>query len=166
MNIKQFIFFTLSLLPILVYAQEEKDFEHHCLFEHKSLTLGVAAPFSFALNSTGINVRMYHNITENICFGPEVSYAKNKDTEIVDFDFVVHYIFETPIVGVYPLLGVNYTVEKRTHLQEEEAQAKSGIVYGFGVHRNIKNATLFMEYSRVELGFLDQFLTLGLMYSF
>lgn len=141
MKTKLIAFLVVILMPILSYAQEEEDFEHHSLFKHQSLTVGIAAPYSFALNSTGINVRIYHNINENICFGPEVSYFKNGEFELVDFDFIVHNIFEMPLVGIYPLLGVNYTVEKETHLEETETLAKAGMIYGLGMHRNIKSFT-------------------------
>jgi len=104
------------------------DIKHHCLFEHKSLTVGLATPYSFELNCAGINIRMYHNISENICFGPEFSYFNNGEYEISDFYFVVHYIFETPIVGIYLLLGANYTVEKEILQQESEILAKPGLV--------------------------------------
>ena len=166
MKIKPFTFLVTILLPVLCHGQQEDDFEHHGFFEHKSLTLGVATPYSFELNSLGVNLRMYHNVNENICFGPEVSYFKNGESEIVDFDFVMHYIFETPLVGIYPLLGANYTVETEKHLQETETLAKAGMVYGLGMHRNIKRITFFMEYSRVEWGITDQFITAGLMYNF
>lgn len=91
MKIKPLWILAIILLPILSYAQEEK-FEHHCFFEHKSLTVGVAAPYSVDLNTVGLNLRMYHNINEHICFGPEFSIFKRGEVEIVDFDFVMYNI--------------------------------------------------------------------------
>lgn len=160
------IFITFCSLSIPAISQESKEHEstHHCLYEEKSLTIGIASPYSFELNAPGVNIRMYYNIGKTICFGPEYAYFKTEEYEIVDFDFVGHYIIETPWVGIYPLAGVNYTVESA--LEHNETTADFGVVFGAGVHRNFKSLTVFSEYSRVELGIQDQFLTIGIMYNF
>ncbi len=148
------------------FAQEENDEElnHHCLYEEKSLTVGIGGIYSLDVDLLGINGRMYYNLGESICFGPEYAYFKSEEYEIADLDFVVHYIFETPWVGIYPVVGVNYTVE--SDLEHEETMDRLGVIFGAGVHRNFKNCTFFMEYSRVELGIDDQFVTGGVMYNF
>jgi len=143
---------------------KEEVFEHHCHFEERSLTVGLGAPYSIEIESVGVNLRMYYNIGEKICFGPEYSYFKNDAFEIVDFDFIGHYIFETKFAGIYPLLGVNYTVETERELIEEVKES-AGAVYGIGMHRNFSDITFFVEYSRVESGIDDQFITGGIMYS-
>ena len=107
---------------------------------------------------------MYYNIGEQICFGPEYSYFRNDEYEIVDFNFLGHYIFETKLVGIYPLFGANYTAETDRTGLVEETEESFGLVFGAGVHRNFKKVVVFAEYSRVELGIDDQFLTVGLMY--
>ena len=152
-------------LSIASFAQEESEenFEHHCNFEESSLTLGVGAPYSNEINSLGFNLRMYYNLDEHICFGPEYSYFKNEEYEIVDFDLIGHYIFETKIVGIYPFTGVNYTVE--TDLIDEEIEEFFGAIFGIGIHRNFKGLTIFAEYSRVQFGIDDQFFTGGLLIS-
>ena len=134
------------------------------IFEKRPVTIGVASPYSFDLGTFGSNIRMYYNVGERLCFGPEYAFLKSDEKEVVDFDFVVHYIFETPWVGIYPVAGVNYSVEKE--LTEPETKANLGVVFGIGMHRNIRSFTTFVEYSRVELGVEDQFFTLGLMYNF
>ncbi|MFT4772127.1 MAG: hypothetical protein ACI9CP_001515 [Cryomorphaceae bacterium] len=155
--------FNVSVASAQVHKKEE--FDHHCKFEKSSLTFGLGAPFSLELSSAGVNLRMYYNLGEQICFGPEYSYFKNGDVEVVDFDIVGHYIFETKWFGLYPLVGGNYTVETEEHI-ETETIAELGMVFGGGIHRNIKGFTVFAEYSRVEFGIEDQFATFGLMYSF
>ena len=154
-------------LAIPCFGQEhhqEEEFEHHCEFEEGSLTLAIGAPYSFEIESVGVNFRMYYNIGEKICFGPEYSYFRNEEYEIVDFDFIVHYIFETHLVGIYPLFGGNYTVE--VDRIDEETEEAFGVVYGAGIHRNFSNWTIFAEYSRIELGIDDQFVTVGIMHMF
>ena len=167
MKIITFLIITLSI-SLNSFAQEksEEKNDHHCLLEENSLTVGIGLPYSIEVNSVGANIRMYHNIGEHICFGPEFSYFKKDDTEVIDFDFVGHYIFETELVGIYPLFGGNYTVEKETEFQTEEIEESFGVVFGGGIHRSFKNITVFAEYSRVELGIDDQFITTGIMYTF
>ncbi len=133
----------------------------HCHFPERSLTVGMGAPFAFHLANPGINFRMYYNMDEKICFGPEYAYFKSGTKEVIDFDFVGHYIFETRLVGIYPLIGANYTVEK-----DLETSDGFGVVFGIGIHRNFGKLTVFSEYSRVELGVEDQFVTAGMMLNF
>ena len=157
---------TFCLISASTFAQEEieEELNHHCLYEEKSLTVGIGGIYSLDIDLLGINGRMYYNLGESFCFGPEYAYFKSDDYEIADLDFVAHYIFETPLVGIYPLVGVNYTVE--TDLEHEETIDKLGLIFGAGIHRNFKNYTFFVEYSRVELGIDDQFVTSGIMYNF
>ena len=157
----------ISLSSFAQHGEEvEEDFEHHCKFEERSIIIGLALPYSTGVNTLGVNFRMYYNINEHICFGPEYSYFKNEEYEIVDFDFIVHYIFETPVIGIYPLLGANYTVEEDLEPAEPEIENGLGVVYGAGIHRNVSNFTFFAEYSRVDFGVDDQFFTAGIMYVF
>lgn len=159
----------LLLFTISSLGQEEKNeesnYEHPCLFEERSLTVGVSAPYSIDLNSPGLNLRMYYNVGESICFGPEYSYFKKGDLEIVDFDFVIHYIFDLKWIGLYPLLGANYTIELENGHNGSENHASPGLLIGGGIHRNFKNFSVFAEYSRVELGLNDQFIAAGLLYT-
>ena len=149
--------------------QEEEKFEHHCKFEERSLILGIGGAYSTSIDQLGLNLRMYYNINEHFCFGPEYSYFRNDEHEIVDFDFVGYYIFETHLVGIYPLFGGNYTVET-TFLEdideENEIEEEFGVIYGLGIHPNVKGFTFFAEYSRIDLGIDDQFITAGVMYMF
>jgi hypothetical protein len=156
--------FSIILFPQHLQAQEEvNDREyHHCLVEENSYTLGFGVPYSFELSAVGFNTRFYHNSGEAFCFGPEFSFFKNEEAEIWDIDFVVHYIIETPWLGIYPVAGINYTKET-DELKSEDAL---GFLWGAGMHRNFKKFTLFAEYTRVESQLRDHFITTGLMYRF
>lgn len=153
-------------LSNFVWGQEETHY-HQCLVEKNSFSAGLGAAHSFELEKAGINGRFYYNFHENICFGPEFTYFKTEDAEILDFDVVVHYIFETPWVGIYPVAGINYTVETIFHdLSRSKTEDGFGVIYGLGVHRNIKRVTFFIEYTRLNGAFNDHFLSLGAFYRF
>ena len=163
--------FGLVILCNVAYAQhsthkEIEDHEgtefHHCYFEERSFSAGGSLPYSFEAEAPGINVRLYYNIGENICFGPEFSYFKTEAIAIQDFNFIGHYIFETPWVGVYPLVGGNYTVESDGH----ETENALGLVLGGGLHRNFHRITVFAEYAHVKSHLKDDFLSLGCLFNF
>ncbi len=146
----------------------DNELTHHSNLTENSISIGLGIPYSFEINTVGANIRAYYNIGESICFGTEFSFFKNGEYQIVDFDFIGHYIFETRWVGIYPLIGANFTIERMEHSSglNNETNESLGIVFGAGLHRNFKKITLFTEYSRVELGIEDQFFTVGVMYTF
>ncbi|MGE0588672.1 MAG: hypothetical protein AB7O48_08865 [Cyclobacteriaceae bacterium] len=136
----------------------EGDF-HHCFFQNNSFVGGIGMPISHELSTAGINSRLYYNINEKICFGPEFSLFRKNETSVWDVDVVIHYIFETPLVGIYPVAGLNYTEHSET-----ETKTALGPLFGLGIHRNLKKTTLFAEYTRVENTLPDQFITIGVLY--
>ncbi len=161
---KHIFTFLIILSAQLGQAQEEIKNEefHHCLVEENSFSFGLGMTYSFELSTLGINSRLYYNAGEVLCFGPEFSYFKKEEDMIWDVDFVVHYIIETPWLGLYPVLGINYTKESSEHKREDAV----GFLWGAGIHRNLNKITLFAEYTRVESTLSDNFLTMGLMYRF
>ncbi len=170
MLLKQISLVTALFTALTSFGQAE---DHGHSNEHEkeelsqSITLGIGAPYSSELETVGLNLRVYYNVSPHICFGPEYSYFKSGDTEVQAFDFVLHYIIETDIVGIYPLLGSNYTIEKEEFEFEQETEEEFGIVFGGGIHKTFyKNLTAFAQYSRVELGIEDDIFALGLMYTF
>lgn len=144
-----------------LWAQDVRTEHHHCLMEENSFSFGIGIPYSINENHIGINSRLYYNVGESLCFGPEVSYFNSTESEIWDMDLAVHYIIETPWVGLYPLGGLNYTRETKPHFEEA-----FGFLWGAGLHRNVQSFTLFAEYSRVESKLAEQFISAGIMYRF
>ena len=136
-----------------------KNVNHHCLFEENSFTIGLGATYSFQLEGMGVNSRLYYNVGEHVCFGSEFSYLKKGEESIYDISLIGHYIFETKLVGIYPVLGANYTKESDEHESEEAF----GAVFGGGIHRNFGKLTAFTEYTHIESTLRDDFVTLGLM---
>tara|TARA_B100000508_G_scaffold140954_1_gene144538 strand:- start:18457 stop:18972 length:516 start_codon:yes stop_codon:yes gene_type:complete len=160
-----FLGLALILMPLMgisQHAETSEGSESHCYFKKNSFSLGIGLPYSLKLDVAGINARFYYNIGEAICFGPEFSYFNNGHEEVMDVDFVGHYIFETPWVGLFPLAGVNYTLEKSNHRTLNAV----GVVFGAGLHRNFGKVSLFGEYAHVESKLPDDFITLGLFYNF
>jgi hypothetical protein len=159
---RAFYIILIVLTSQATQAQEENNEEsHHSMLGEKSFLVGLGAPYSLELKTAGINARFYYGIGEAFCFGPEFSYFKQDEIEIFDVDFVAHYILNTPVVGLYPVAGINYTKES----EEGHADKKEyGFLWGAGIHRIFKNIVVFAEYTRVESKLNDQFITAGLMY--
>ena len=122
--------------------------------------IGLAVPYATGISTVGINARSYYNINRRICFGPEFAYFKSGDLVLLDVNMVIHYIFETRWVGIYPVAGLNFS---RKH--EIEQQSGFGLVWGAGIHRNLGKLTLFAEYSSVEGELDERIYTSGLLYN-
>lgn len=140
------------------HVTEENEYHHT---EGSALSFGLGLPFTFNLNTIGFNSRLYYNTGEHWCFGPEFSFFKKGEAKIWSLDLVVHYIFETPEIGIYPVAGINFTKEIEEHHGSESAV---GFLWGVGVHRNIKKFTVFLEFTRIESKLGDHFLTAGCIY--
>ncbi len=159
-----FGFIAASAMAMGQESAEETEHEeaHHCYFHERSVSLGLALPYSFHLETIGINSRVYYNLGENLCVGPEFAYFSQGDHKTYDFNIVGHYIIETPIVGIFPALGLNYTMEQDARHQSNAL----GMIYGAGIHRNFGMVTTFAEYVRTISQLEDSFVNVGLMYTF
>lgn len=154
----------LVLLALIGVAQhgEDEDWEHHhSFFNSHSFSFGLGSAYSFHAEALGINSRIYYNPTKEICFGPELSYVEKGSASILDLNFIGHYVIETPLFGVYPLTGGNYTRE--TH--EGASEDAFGIALGGGMHRNFKAWTIFVEYSHIFSQLKDDFISVGVFYT-
>lgn len=162
-----------SLLAFHVSAQEHAESKgqkhkaepENFLLQERSYSIGIGLPRSTELKALGINARGYYNIGEQFCFGPELFYIDGGKTEVFDVDLIAHYIFNTPLVGIFPVVGGNYTLEWETEHDEMHRENAFGVTYGLGVHRHFGNFTVFGEYTRVANKFGDSFVTVGLLYT-
>ena len=141
--------------------ETREDYEHHCFFAHQSVSIGLGAEYTTVFNVTGINAKVYYNLEEKFSLGPEFSYFRKGDEEIFDYNLVGLHIFETPWVGLFPLIGGNYTQEKA----DSETKSAFGLVVGAGIHRNFKRFSIALEYSRVFSELPDEFVTFGVMFN-
>lgn len=139
------LIFILFLSFLNIHAQESNndssDF-HHCLFEEKSFTIGLGSAFNLIDSKYEFNGRLYYNLKENFCFGPEYYTNFQSDKKLNELNFVGHYIFDLKAFGLYPLVGISYIDEKISH----ESISKIGLVSGGGIHRNIKRFIMYFEF--------------------
>ena len=147
----------LIVLPAALWAQnpeepekpkksDKNEYKHHCFFDHQSVSIGLGAEYTSVFNVTGINAKVYYNLGEKFSLGPEFSYFQKEDEEIFDYNLVVLHIFETPWVGLFPLVGGNYTQEKTP----DKNKTAFGLVVGAGVHRNFNRFTIAIEYKSIR----------------
>lgn len=147
-------------------AQSDSSY-HYCLYPESSFTIGTSAIYGLDFNGAGINGRLYYNMTEHFCLGPEFSYLTSSDKSLYDVNLIAHYIFDVEGIGIYPVGGLNYSKEnKTTSLHGAESEEALGIVTGAGIHRNFKRLTVFAEYSHHFSAIPDDFLNLGFLLMF
>ncbi|WP_430966010.1 hypothetical protein [Spongiimicrobium sp. 2-473A-2-J] len=122
----------------------------------------------------GANGRFYYGPNPHICFGPEVSFFPYQEVDseyemrITELNFNGHYVFEaTHKLGIYPLAGVNYTIEEERLIEmtsEQEEVKEFGLNYGFGAHYNLNHFFAFVEFKGIAGQLADQFVTVGLVF--
>jgi len=152
--------------PHFVFAQSDSTF-HACLFPESSFSLGLAGTYGLAFSGAGINGRAYYNVTEQFCLGPEVSILSAHDKSLTDINLVAHYIVDVKGIGIYPVGGVNYSIETENDEDHGSHTKKAwGLVTGVGMHRNFKRFTLFTEYSHHFSSIPDDLVALGALITF
>ena len=158
------IFILFGSLPLKAqHGSHEGDDEfHRCFLPERSWSVASGFAYSLPEQAAGINARLYYNLGHRLCFGPELSYLSRPHLSITEINFVGHYIFETPLTGIYPLLGGNYTHE----IHHGHAEEAFGVVLGGGLHRNFNRWTVFGEYAHVQGAIPDDFITIGFMFTF
>jgi len=112
----------------------------------ENIVLGFGPTLELDESIVGGNLRVYYGLNKQFCFGPEISFFPYQEINdeyqlsIVDLNFNAHYIFEiNHKLGVYPLSGLNYTIEKERLIEEQDLTAQEeefGLNYGLGVHYN------------------------------
>lgn len=136
--------------------------------------LGLAPSLELEEDLLGVNARIYYGVDEHFCFGPEVTFFPNQgiengfDLKIVELNLNAHYIFElSHNLGIYPLSGVNYSIEQRESniTIEEEKEDAFGLNYGLGLHYNIGKTFVFAEFKGVVGKLNDEFISIGMIFS-
>ena len=142
------------------------------LFAQLGWMPGVAPSLELGENLAGINIRAYYGVNDHFCFGPEATFFPkttiddNYKLSISEFNFNGHYAIELAHrFGIYPLAGINYTIEQKEenrldglHTEQEEAL---GINYGAGFHYSLGRTFLFAEFKGVSGKLNDEFITIG-----
>jgi hypothetical protein len=132
---------------------------HHCYYEPSSFTAGGAIVLGTEEPQYGGGARLYYNLKENICFGPEILRLENEHETATEINMVIHYIFDVAHFGAYPVAGIGYSNE--LHLDRSVNP-----LLGLGVHRNIKGITLFAEYDHIFSQQGNDKVAFGLLYMF
>ncbi len=138
----------------------------------QSIMFSAGGSYGTNIEQFAPNVRLYYGLNEHICFGPEYTYyhMKNNDTEKSALDevgFVVHYIFEIgESIGAYPVVGINYSLEKEYHHNTLEHQKNAfGTSVGAGIHGKIKHFMPFAEYKYITGQLSQHTFSVGIIYN-
>lgn len=130
----------------------------------QSFSIGTAGIYGDDIGNAGIQLRGYYNMKGNrVCFGPEFSSffttSESHNGEVTkrklsEMNFNLHYIIEiTEKWGVYPLAGLNYSIEKEEVEVSSEIEKhnleKLGTNLGIGVHRAKNKWVFFGEYDHL-----------------
>ena len=137
-------------------------------------TIDVTGTWSTHIKTPGINVRAYFFANDKICFGPELTYFFEKNTgentiNTFAMDFNGHYVFETlnHHLGIYPILGLNFTREKEVEniSGESHIQNAFGVNIGGGLETPITHRiNLFSEFIHTFSELEDSVFYLGFNY--
>ena len=158
---KSFVFYCLVFSVFKISAQQ-------------GFMAGLGPTYDFNNNAIGVNSRLYYGPTEVFCFGPEVSFFPYQqiddqyEASILDLNLNAHYIFElSHKIGVYPLSGLNYTIEKERLVNESnpDEEKEIGLNYGLGAHYNLGKFFAFIEFKGIIGKLSDEFVTVGVIFN-
>ena len=139
-------------------------------------TLDLTGAWSTHIETPGINARAYFFANDKICFGPEFTYffEKVEDEQTVNaftIDFNAHYVFEVieHRLGMYPIVGTNFTHEKATEMIMGEDDIHFTKAFGLNLGAGIevpltRQFNLFSEYLHTFGSLEDTVLYLGFNY--
>ncbi|MEO1654338.1 MAG: outer membrane beta-barrel protein, partial [Bacteroidota bacterium] len=143
-------------------------------------SIDLVANYSLELETPGINLRSYFFWGKRACFGPEFTYffdqTKEKDGEEITtsaytFDFNAHYQFELieERLGIYPILGIDFTREKEKVSAPDESfeiiERAIGMNLGIGLEVPLApRVGLFSEYIHTFSKLDDDVVFVGLSF--
>jgi len=137
----------------------------------QSLISGLGTTYGSDIEGIGINVREYYFFNHHVCFGPEASFFPNHkvgeyDKSLIELNFTGHYIFElNEHLGIYPLTGLNYSIEKESMHNETKTVDEFGLNIGMGVHYKVKSLFPYIEYKYITGGLSQHVYSLGILFS-
>ncbi len=137
--------------------------------------IGIAPSLELNEELLGINTRVYYGPNDHFCFGPEITFFPYQEIDneyelkVTELNINAHYIFElTHKLGVYPLTGINYTIEKERLIEqsrESEEEDEFGLNYGLGAHYNLGKLFAFAEFKGIAGKLNDEFISIGVIFS-
>jgi len=139
------------------------------------LVAGLGPTYETNNSIVGVNGRFYYGPNDSFCFGPEISFFpyqeinEEYESSIIDLNLNAHYIFElNHKVGVYPISGLNYTIEKERLITDSNGvleEKEIGLNYGVGGHYEIGKTFFFLEFKGIVGKLSDEFITLGIIFN-
>ncbi len=147
----------------------------------QKISIGGGMPYNVTVEAPGLNLRGYYNVNESFCFGPEFTFffpgTESKAEEeieksIWEINLNAHYVFElNEQLGVYPILGFNYTREKEdinyafTNEKATKTKEAFGLNLGGGFHVPLPQFTPFVEYEYVVSSLSEHIITVGVFFN-
>jgi hypothetical protein len=115
-------------------------------------SIGLATAYGNEVETFGYQLRAYYNVDHKTCFGPEFTYfpktteligGQKVDVSLTEYNFNGHHhlYFGLEHLGIYPLGGFNYSIEK----VGDEQETALGLNIGVGLHYSKKKWTFFTE---------------------
>lgn len=132
---------------------------------------GLGAVYGSDIDQFAPNLRVYLFPNDKICFGPEIAWFPSKthdgiDRQLTEYNFSAHYVFElTHHLAAYPLLGVNYSVEKESGHGETHTESALGANLGGGVHLVFGRFLPFAEYKYVASELSQHVISIGALFT-
>lgn len=135
-------------------------------------SVGLASTYGNEIETLGYQVRAYYNIDHKTCFGPEFTYfpetshsigGEELDVSLTEYNFNGHHhlYFGLDHLGVYPLGGFNYSVEK----VGDEKETAFGLNIGLGLHYSKKKWTFFTEAIHLTGDLSEETFIFGIFYT-
>lgn len=134
-------------------------------------SIGLATAYGNDIETVGYQIRAYYNVDHKTCFGPEFTYfpetthtvaGEQVDVSLTEYNFNGHHhlYFGLEHLGIYPLGGLNYSIEK---IGEEEETA-FGFNIGAGLHYSKKKWTFFSEVIHLTGDLSEETFVFGIFY--
>ena len=130
---------------------------------------GFGGSYGDDINQFAPNVRVYYFPNHKICFGPEFAHfpsIKEGDVEreLTEYGISGHYIFRlNSYLGFYPLIGINYSIEKEKEIGLEGETYSIGANLGAGFHLEFGRYFPFAEYKYVASGLPQNVFSIGVL---
>jgi len=143
-----------------------------CSVKSQSIMVGGAVSYGSDINQFAPNIRVYYGPSEHLCFGPEFSYFPkvmkgHESIQLNEYGFVAHYIFDLKEkIGLYPLLGINYGLERSIISKSIHTEDSFGAAIGAGFHLYWNNILPFAEYQYITGRLSQSKVSIGIIYNF
>lgn len=141
----------------------------------QKLFVGNALVYGDDISSLGVNIRSAYFISKHICMGPEftlfaphlLSASGGEEVRTLwEANLNAHYLLPlSHECALYPLLGINLNQETAFVFHNQKVEADRilfpGLVIGGGVHLEVGNLILIIEYDRIIGEIIQNSLSLG-----